>query len=147
MHATIMTSSLHLMAMHVIVACHPLYFAAYMLLHCITDYHTITIGQQKDVFTITSSFLYFTTNNYSDIHHGEITVNTKEDATEITIPWFNTNVIFLQCVIINPRRTCAARVSWILHLSAFILLYVMIVVNCWDCSSLFVLHCYGHCLP
>ena len=34
---------------------------------------------------------------YSDTHHREITVNTREDATEITIPWFNTNLIFLQC--------------------------------------------------
>ena len=31
------------------------------------------------------------------LYHREITVNTREDATEITIPGFNTNLIFLQC--------------------------------------------------
>ena len=41
------------------------------------------------------------TTNYSDTHHREITVNTREDATE-TIPWFNTNLIFLQCSNIHP---------------------------------------------
>ena len=63
---------------------------------CIT---TITIGNQKDVCTITASslFLRILTTNYSDTHHRKITVNTREDATEITIPWFNTNLIFLQC--------------------------------------------------
>ena len=47
---------------------------------CITDYYKITIGQQKDVCTITPSFLFLgtlTTNNYSDTHHREITVNIK----------------------------------------------------------------------
>ena len=39
------------------------------------------------------------TTNYSDTHHRELTVNTREDATEITIPGFNTNLIFLQCTI------------------------------------------------
>ena len=68
---------------------------------CIIDHYTITIGQQKNVCTITSSSFLFlgilTTDYYSDTHHREITVNTREDATEITIPWFNTNLIFLQC--------------------------------------------------
>ena len=66
---------------------------------CIT---TITIVQQKDVCTITASFLFLRilTTNYSDTHHREITVNTREDATEITIPGFNTNLIFLQCTCI-----------------------------------------------
>ena len=43
---------------------------------------------------------------YSDTHHREITVNTREDATEITIPWFNTNLIFLQCDSVEFVVTC-----------------------------------------
>ena len=64
---------------------------------CITDYYTI--GQQKDVCTITAWFLFLRilTTNY--IH--TIGKNTKEDATEITIPWFNTNLIYLQCICKN----------------------------------------------
>ena len=47
---------------------------------CITDYYAITIGQLKDVCTITASFLFLRilTTNYSDTHHREITVNTRE---------------------------------------------------------------------
>ena len=47
-------------------------------------------------------FLRILTAYYSDTHHREITVNTREDATEITIPWFNTNLVFLQCT--SPRQ-------------------------------------------
>ena len=79
----------------VISFAYPLDVYCEFLIVCITNYYTITIGQQKDVCTITSSFLFLgilTTNNYSDTHHREITtVNTRE-------PWFNTNLIFLQCV-------------------------------------------------
>ena len=70
----------------------------------------ITIGQQKNVCTITASFLFLRilTTNYSDTHHREITVNTREDATEITIPWFNTNLIFLQRIYIQEVDRCTA---------------------------------------
>ena len=65
----------------------------------ITDYYIITISQQKDICTITLSFLFLgiLTTNYSDTHQRGITVNTREDATEMTIPWFKTNLIFSQC--------------------------------------------------
>ena len=84
----------------VISFAYPLDVYCDFLIVCITDYYTITIGQQKDVCTITALFLFLRilTTNYSDTHHGEITVNTREDATEITIPWFNMSLIFLQCI-------------------------------------------------
>ena len=51
------------------------------------------------ILSVSENIARILTTNYSDTHHREITVNTREDATEITIPWFNTNLIFLQCII------------------------------------------------
>ena len=52
------------------------------------------------------------TTNYSDTHHRELTVNTREDATEITIPWFNTNLIFLQCIHVKINEIQASYVPF-----------------------------------
>ena len=56
---------------------YPLDVYCEFLIVCITDYYTITIGQQKDVCTITALFLFLIilTTNYSR----EITVNTREE--------------------------------------------------------------------
>ena len=91
---------------------------------CMTDYYRITIP--NDVCTIIALFLFLRilTTNYSDTHHREITVNTREDATEITIPWFTTNLIFLQCTNMQCFGACS-------HVILYILFEITIFYTTW----------------